>query len=253
VTATAPVPPAAARRPSTRVWVEQVMGMPISVHVGGRTGQDVDIAVAQAFSHLQRVDAVFSTWRPDSDLERVRRGELAEEAGHPWLAEVRALCEEAQERTEGLFSASVGCCRTPHDPTGLVKGWAVEGAALLLSLPDGISYCLNAGGDILAGSSRGARPMAPWRVGIEDPRHRTRIAGTVELTAGAVATSGNAARGAHIRDPRTGERVERDGSATVTGPSLLWADVWATAAFVDPAAATAAMGRADAAYRCLVL
>lgn len=229
------------------------MGTPISVHVRGRAGQEVDIAVAQAFSHLQRVDAVFSAWRPDSDLARVRRGELAEDAGHPWLAEVRALCEEAQERTEGLFSASVGGGRTPYDPTGLVKGWAVEGAARLLALPDGISYCLNAGGDILAGSSRAARPTTPWRVGIEDPRDRTRIAGTVELTAGAVATSGNAARGAHIRDPRTGERVERDGSATVVGPSLLWADVWATAAFVDPAAAMAAMGRADAAYRCLVL
>lgn len=139
MTATAPVPgpPATARRQSTRVWVEQVMGTPISVHVRGRAGQEVDIAVAQAFSHLQRVDAVCSAWRPDSDLARVRRGELAEDAGHPWLAEVRALCEEAQERAEGLFSASVGGGRTPYDPTGLVKGWAVEGAARRWPCPTG--------------------------------------------------------------------------------------------------------------------
>ncbi len=79
--------------------------------------------------------------------------------------------------------------------------------------------------------------MSPWRVGIEDPAERTRLAATVELTVGAVATSGNAARGAHITDPRTGSPVDRPGSATVTGPSLLWADIWATAIFVDPEAA----------------
>lgn len=228
--------------------------MPVSVHLRGRSGPDVDTAVAQAFSHLRRVDAVFSTWRPGSDLMRVRRGELPEDAGHPWLAEVRALCEEAEARTGGLFSAAPGSgSGAVYDPTGLVKGWAVEGAARLLALADGISYCVNAGGDIVAGSSNNAQETRPWRVGIEDPRQRTRIAARLELVAGAVATSGNAARGAHIQDPRTGERVVRDGSATVTGPSLLWADVWATAVFVDRAGGQAAMRRADAAYRCLVL
>jgi thiamine biosynthesis lipoprotein len=239
------------------VWVEQVMGMPVSVHVLGRgpqLGPEVDAVVAQAFSHLRRVDAVFSTWRPDSDLMRVRRGELDGSAAHPWLAEVRALCEQAELSTGGLFSATAGAAHGhAHDPTGLVKGWAVEGAARHLALATGIAFCVNAGGDILAGASRGAPDLGPWRIGVEDPRRRTRIAATVELVHGAVATSGNAARGAHIRDPRTGEVVDRDGSTTVTGPSLLWADVWATAAFVDAAAAQRAMARADAAYRCLVL
>ena len=254
-TATAHAGPSRGR--PARVWVEQIMGMPVSVHVrghGAAFGPDVDTAVAQAFSHLRRVDAVFSTWRPDSDLRRVRRGELVESAAHPWLAEVRALCERAGHRTVGLFSATAGSGGRPvYDPTGLVKGWAVEGAARHLALASGIAFCVNAGGDILAGTSRCAPDLGPWRIGVEDPRRRTRIAATVELVVGAVATSGNAARGAHIRDPRTGERVVRDGSATVTGPSLLWADVWATAAFVDPVAAQQALRRADAAYRCLVL
>ncbi|MGB2948185.1 MAG: FAD:protein FMN transferase [Rhodococcus sp. (in: high G+C Gram-positive bacteria)] len=43
-------------------------------------------------------------------------------------------------------------------------------------------------------------------------------------------------RGAHIIDPRTGRGVEHPGSATVTGPDLAWADVWATATFIDPTA-----------------
>ncbi len=124
--------------PTRRVWVEQIMGMPISVHVRGAgatdadTGTDTDMetAVAQAFSHLRRVDAVLSPWRADSDLMRVRRGELSADVAHPWLAEVRGLCTEAAERTGGLFTADLpdraGGPRV-FDPTGLVKGWAVEG------------------------------------------------------------------------------------------------------------------------------
>ncbi|MBI4939670.1 MAG: FAD:protein FMN transferase, partial [Actinobacteria bacterium] len=45
-------------------------------------------------------------------------------------------------------------------------------------------------------------------------------------------TSGTAARGAHIVDPATGAAPSGLLSATVVGPSLTWADVYATAAFV---------------------
>lgn len=245
-------------RPPRCVWVEQVMGMPISIHLRhaeGPAAPDAEAAVAQAFSHLRRVDRVFSTWRDDSDLMRVRRGEFSEADGHPWLREVREVCEDAERRTRGLFRASLpGPGGAPvHDPTGLVKGWAVEGAARHLALVPEVAYCINAGGDIAAGAGGGAGELRPWRVGVEDPRDRSRIVATVDLTVGGVATSGSAARGAHIVDPRTGAPVVRTGSATVTGPSLLWADVWATALFVDPEKGRAALEAVDPAYRCLVL
>jgi thiamine biosynthesis lipoprotein len=63
-----------------------------------------------------------------------------------------------------------------------------------------------------------------------------------------VATSGAAARGAHVVDPRTGLGIERAGSATVVGPDLLWADVWATAAWVDPARATVLLAEREPGY-----
>ena len=250
---------AANGRPPRRVWVEQVMGMPISIHIRGTErgpGADVETAVAQAFAHLRRVDRVFSAWRDDSDLMRMRRGELSGADAHPWVAEVRALCEEAEQRTGGLFRATLPAPDgggDVWDPTGLVKGWAVEGAARHLALVPRISFCVNAGGDIVAGAGRDAGDLPAWRVGIEDPRDRSLVAATVELTVGAVATSGSAARGAHIVDPRTRTPVDRAGSATVTGPSLLWADVWATALFVDPEQGRAALEGADPAYRCLIL
>jgi thiamine biosynthesis lipoprotein len=125
------------------------------------------------------------------------------------------------------------------DPTGLVKGWAVDRAsAPLLSLPR-VSFCINAGGDLLVGAGPGLPEVGPgaitWRVGVEDPLDRQRIAHTLTLVRGAVATSGTAARGAHLYDPGSGELVGRSGSVTVTGPTLLWADIWATALFVGSA------------------
>jgi thiamine biosynthesis lipoprotein len=71
----------------------------------------------------------------------------------------------------------------------------------------------------------------PWRVGIEDPAERSRLLEVAVLRDGGVATSGIAARGAHIYDPFTGAPARGLASVTVTGPSLLWADVYATAAF----------------------
>jgi thiamine biosynthesis lipoprotein len=67
-----------------------------------------------------------------------------------------------------------------------------------------------------------------------------------EVRSGAVATSGTAARGAHIRDPFTGTPATTLLAVTVTGPSLLWADVYATAAFArGPGAAGWLAGLAD--------
>jgi len=234
-----------------RAFVEQVMGLPVSVHVRGEVDRpEVGTAVEQVWGVLHRADAVFSTWRPDSELMRLRRGDVSAAQVHPWLAEVEQLCVDAERRTGGLFSASFDGAH--HDPTGLVKGWAVERAALHLRHVPGISWCVNAGGDLLAGAGRDAVPST-WHIGVEDPRVPGAVAATIPLRAGGLATSGAAARGAHVVDPRTGTPIGRAGSATVWGPTLLWADVWATALFVDPAAGAATLEGADPAYRSLVL
>jgi thiamine biosynthesis lipoprotein len=52
-------------------------------------------------------------------------------------------------------------------------------------------------------------------------------------------------------DPATGEGISREGSCTVVGPDLLWAEVWATAAWVDAVRATSLMARRDPSYRLL--
>ncbi|MFD1530810.1 FAD:protein FMN transferase [Pseudonocardia aurantiaca] len=234
-----------------RSWVEQIMGMPISVHLRGpgvSTGPGVARVVAAVFEQLRQVDHLMSTYRADSEVIRHRRGELTLSRCHPWVREVVELCEQARLRTDGYFDA-----RLPggFDPSGLVKGWAVERAARLLAGIDACDYYLNAGGDIALGV---AAPDAPgWRVGIEDPRDPTRILAVREARCGGVATSGSAARGAHIVDPHTGRRPDDLLAVTLIGPTLLWADVYATAAFARGADALHWLRTHAPAYEALVV
>ena len=246
------------RAPARTVFVHQVMGTAVSIHVraAGPDTAEVEAASNRVLAHLQRVDGVLSTWRADSDLLRLQHHELDVEAAHPWVAEVTDLCLEAEDRTDGLFRAwrTRDGGRPTFDPTGLVKGWAVSAASAHLETVPGIAFSIGAGGDVLVGTGRGWSDAAPvWRIGIEDPRDPRELAEVVTLTHGAVATSGAAARGAHIVDPRTGRGIDRQGSATVVGPELLWADVWATAAFVDPVRAGRLLEARDPAYRLIVL
>ncbi|MBM6404700.1 FAD:protein FMN transferase [Phycicoccus sp. CSK15P-2] len=245
-----PEPPALARR----AWVEHLMGTAVSVHV--RTPDpdrpDIGAAVARVFAHLRRADAVFSTWRADSDLLRLQHGETDEV--HAWLGDVTLLCLEAEERTDGLFSAwrSRRHGRAVFDPTGLVKGWALAGAAAHLDVLPDIAYALGAGGDVVVGAGSGLTGDEPtWRIGVEDPARAGHVVDVVPVRRGAVATSGSSARGGHVVDPRTRCAVVRPGSATVIGPDLTWADVWATAAWVDPGRAARLLAERDPGYRLL--
>jgi thiamine biosynthesis lipoprotein len=223
-----------------RAWVEQVMGMPVSIHLRGDAvdGAEPARAVAEAFDVLREMDSVFSTYRHDSDLVRLRRGQVQLARCSPLVEEALRLGEQAEVLTRGAFTTLLptGEGDLAFDPTGLVKGWAVDRASEPLRRLARTSFCVNAGGDLLIGGHDDLPVSGPdairWRVGIEDPRDRRRIASTLTLARGAVATSGTAARGAHLYDPFTGEAVGRSGSVTVTGPTLLWADIWATALFV---------------------
>ncbi len=245
---------------SRRAWVQQIMGMPISIHV---RGADVDspelvAGVEGAFDLLREADRLFSTYRHDSEVSRIRRTELDPGHADPLVAQVIALCDQAGELTEGAFTDQLpdhdGVLR--FDPTGLVKGWAADRAASLLADLPGASFCLNAGGDVVVGGAAvdgGGGPCAPWRVGVEDPRDRSRIAEVVELRHGGVATSGTAARGAHLYDSVAGTFVDRIGSVTVVGPCLMWADVWATALFVGPTSLPGLFSRVADGYRMISL
>jgi len=179
----------------------------------------------RAAAVLHRADEVFSTWREDSPVSRLRRGEISAEDAPAEVASVIAACTAARELSGGWFDpwAMPG----GFDPTGYVKGWAAQRAAAVLAPADGVCGAMvNAAGDI---ASYGRMPGGqPFRIGIADPAAPRRLAEIVELT-GAVATSGSYERGPHLFDPHSGAPTARAASATVTGPDLGLADALATA------------------------
>jgi thiamine biosynthesis lipoprotein len=217
---------------TTAAYVEHVMGLPVSIHVRGPRprGAATAATVGAAFAELRRADALFSTYRPDSEVSRINARLLRLDDVHEDVHEVLQLAERAETLTDGLFSV-----RRPQpgggsmlDPSGIVKGWAGVRAFDVLRNLDDHDVCLNAGGDVVVRTLDGC-PV--WRVGIEDPAGQG-LLGVLEVGNGAVATSGTAARGHHLIDPRDGSVADGLASMTVVGSSLLWADVLATAAFV---------------------
>jgi thiamine biosynthesis lipoprotein len=206
--------------------VEQIMGMPIVVDV---RDEDVeDETLEGVFDWLRFVDSTFSTYKEDSEISRLNRGVLALADVHPDVAEVLARCEELRGETDGYFDV---CAASPEriDPSGLVKGWAVDRAAALLDEAGHRNYAVNAGGDMWVRG--GALPDTRWRVGIQHPSIGDRIAAVLEISDLAVATSGAYARGEHVLDPHTLRPPRGVLSVTIVGRSLATADGYATAAF----------------------
>jgi FAD:protein FMN transferase len=199
--------------------VEHVMGMPVAVDV--RDGALDRDAFDRVFGWLRFVDATFSPYEPASEICRLDRGELEPADAHPLVREVLARCERLRACTGGYFDARAS---GSLDPSGLVKGWAVDRAGELLAAAGGRRFCIDAGGDVLV---RGG----PWRIGICHPHRHDRLAAVLSVADAAVATSGAYERGEHIVDPLTGRPARGALSVTVVGGRLGTVDAYATAAF----------------------
>jgi thiamine biosynthesis lipoprotein len=206
-----------------------VMGTVVSFDLHDPVPVEAMSAVTRWLDHTDRV---FSTYRRDSDISRLDRGECRLADCDPDVAVVLELCGQASTTTDGYFSATAG----GHlDPSGLVKGWTIERASELLRAAGSRHHVVNGGGDIQAVGP--TADGAPWRVGISDPNDRDRLLCVVDVVGRAVATSGTAERGQHVINPRTGRPADHFASVTVVSARLTDADVLATAAIARGATA----------------
>lgn len=210
--------------PGRAVAFEPVMGTFVSVDVRGTVERPA--VVDAALTWLHEVDARFSTYREDSEISLLDRGELRLAEAHPDVQWVLDRCLELRRETGGAFDVRAA---GRLDPSALVKGWAVQRAADRIEGAGITDFCISCGGDLVVRG--GALPLDTWRVGIQHPEDPDAVAVTVEGRRLAVATSGQYARGEHIAVPRSGEAPRGVRSVTVTGPDLGTADAYATAAF----------------------
>jgi FAD:protein FMN transferase len=252
-------------------------------------------AFAAVRAEFARLETILSRFRPDSELSELNRASRLDHASSD-LLQVTELAVLARERTAGRFDptvhhalvaagydrtfAEVGaggtlvtsrppvrCRGTVHvdhetgeialepgvglDFGGIAKGYAVDRACDFLARS---GPCLvSAGGDLAV---RGGS----WPVGVETQLGPL----TLELTSGALATSGSdrrcwrtsAGQSHHLIDPGTGAPAESDLlRVTVAGPTAVDAEVLAKSLFLmgaerakreaDELGAQAVLTRAD--------
>ncbi len=206
------------------------MGMPVTVEV-------VDTAASEGilktvFAYFEYIDDKFSTYKESSEISAINHHEITLDESSEDMRTIFALAEQTKRDSEGYFDIAHNGI---YDPSGIVKGWAINNAAEILRQNGFMNFYVDAGGDVqTAGkNSRGQ----DWRVGIRNPFKQNEIVKVLSVTDRGVATSGTYIRGEHIYNPKPNALQVTDiVSLTVIGPDIYEADRFATAAF--------AMGRA---------
>ena len=189
---------------------------------------ELNAGLAEVTEYVKIVDQEFSTYKPDSQVSKIRRSELKIEDASDQMQEVWELCLKARELTDGSFDPWV--VKGGYDPSGYVKGWAADKCVQILKRHGAENIQVNAAGDlVLAGGYENGKP---WSIGVRSPENRFEVVKVFEITDGAIATSGTYEIGAHIKDPHTGLIAIGARSATVIGPDGGLADALATSLVV---------------------
>jgi len=201
-----------------------MMGMPITVDVGDSAGG----LVGRVFDYFDDVDRRFSTYRQDSEISAINRGDVPVRDWSGQMMDVIRIAEQTRRETDGYFDI-----HKPDgalDPSGIVKGWAIRNAAEIVRRADVSDFFIEAGGDIQS-SGRNASGR-DWSVGIRNPFQADEIVKVIYPRGHGIATSGTYARGQHIYNPHaTHDQISDIVSLTVIGSDVLEADRFATAAF----------------------
>ncbi|RTL97328.1 MAG: FAD:protein FMN transferase [Hyphomicrobiales bacterium] len=201
-----------------------MMGMPITVDLGHPAGD----LVGRVFDYFDDVDRRFSTYRQDSEISAINRGDIPVRDWSGQMMDVIRIAELTRRETAGYFDI-----HKPDgalDPSGIVKGWAIRNAAEIVRRADVSDFFIEAGGDIQScGRNASGRD---WSVGIRNPFQANEIVKVIYPRGHGVATSGTYARGQHIYNPHAAHDPISDiVSLTVIGSDVLEADRFATAAF----------------------
>ncbi|WP_455486107.1 FAD:protein FMN transferase [Gemella sp.] len=180
--------------------------------------------------YLKSVEEKFSPFLPDSLVSR--HTDLGEKFQDIFFdleyQEVYSRSILAKRDTNGLFDPFF---EGKYNPTGFVKGWAIENAFMKYIKPLIDNNIIEAGvingaGDMQVGTKQDS--SFSWKIGIENPENPEKIIAKYSIKNGAVATSGISKKGQHIKSDNEIKHVQ----VTVVGTYLSDVDILATAGVV---------------------
>lgn len=228
--------------------------------------------MADIAAEIEKIESMASAWRGDSFLTRFNNStSTAPQPCPPEIAEMITFSLKLHQLTDGVFDITVAplvkkwgfgpdtaqvdapaigatqleVSESPPtlkknvasiqiDLNAIAKGYAVDKVAALLNATGCPDYLIEIGGELRVTGKI-------WKVGIEkpDPASVGGISQVIELQNQSIATSGTyrhfreTQNTSHIIDPRTGAPINHGCPAvTVTAPTCMEADAWATALLV---------------------
>jgi thiamine biosynthesis lipoprotein len=263
------------------------MASDCEIRVAAASASEAQALAQAAIAEVRRIETTYSRYRPDAIVGRINAAAggdwVAVDAETDALFDYAATLFEV---SGGRFDITSGVLRRAWDfrvarvpdesvlaPLRRLIGWQkVERAPGRIRLPlagmeidfggFGKEYAADRARALLAGQGVrhgyvnlggdlhviGPQPDGqPWRIGIQDPRAPKRLAASIPVQRGALATSGDyeryfeldGRRYCHILDPTTGYPVRHWRSVSVLAPLAIAAGSHATLAMLHGAAGLA--------------
>jgi thiamine biosynthesis lipoprotein len=272
------------------------MGSRCEIRLAAPDGDSAQRLMHQAVDEVRRIEHKYSRYRPDSIVSRINAaaGQKAVAIDHE-TAELFSYAAALFSASGGLFDITSGVLRKAWDfrqprvpsaavlqPLLALVGWnqvecgvfdvylrragmeidfggfgkeyAADRAATLL-MHAGVRHgYVNLGGDMrFIGPRMDGRP---WSIGIQDPRDAEGVLATINVSEGALATSGDyerffeldGQRYCHILDPRDGMPVRYWRSVSVLAPVAVAAGSCSTIAMLKQRDGVDFLNASDMAY-----
>ena len=252
------------------------MASSCEVQIEGLDAQDARKLAKLAENEAHRIEAKYSRYLQDSVLSEINRSNGRAVAVDAETVALLSYADQCHNLSEGLFDITSGILRRvwtfdgsdrvpqagavkeilPNvgwdkvqldegtitlpagmeiDFGGLGKEYAVDRALLAIAAATDAPTLVNFGGDLRVSGPR--RDGQPWRVAIEAVDVAETTSAMIEISGGAITTSGDArryllkdgVRYSHILDPRTGwPVVDPPRSVTVAAASCMEAGIMST-------------------------
>ncbi len=252
------------------------MGTIMEYQVAGVSKEIANKAITEAIKEVEKLNQKYSTYKTDNYIFRINN--INKDTIHVdnETYKLMLICDEAYKATNGNFDAAIGNLidligfekNNPHIPDSVAIANAVKKTGWknikfisdsIIYKPNGIKisfnamlpgyaadvakkvfekygikeYLINTGGEIF-GAGRN------WTVGIQHPRKKDMLLGTLVINGKGVATSGdyerffkaNGKQFSHIIDPLTGYPIDRCEAVTIIANNAAIADYLSTGVFV---------------------
>jgi thiamine biosynthesis lipoprotein len=237
----------------------------ITLHTDGLYDTDKK-KIKNAFAIFNELEKQFTLFKISSEISRINRQAGTITKVTPLFLATLQYAVQIAEASQGLFDPLVGKYTLPRskslrekklsnyqniiindkdetifippknylDLNSIVKGMALDKALECFSEQDNLM--IEAGGDIVVQGQPAEKNF--WDIGIRNPHKVEKIITTIQLTGGAICTSGGYFRknnnGHHLINPNNGQSPDDILSLTVIAPRAQIADTLSTAAFFMP-------------------